>query len=163
MVEDIILDTRAARILVHEDLVPPCTLQHGEVKIRCAHGTNITYPLASIKVSVGGENLSVRAAVSKTLPASVLLGRDVPELMSLLGSNAAPDAPSLALAATTRAQRRRQNLEEIQTQQREQASGVVPSSIDDNEKETDTQSGTIFDFDATLFPEPREKPILTRS
>ena len=79
MVGDIVLDTGASRTLVHEDLVPPCTLREGEVTIRCAHGDNITYPLASIKVSIGREELSVRAAVSKTLPASVLLRRDVPE------------------------------------------------------------------------------------
>ena len=75
---------------MHEDLVPPCTLRDGEVTIHCVHGDTIAYPLATIKVSVGGENLSVRAAISKTLLASVLLGRDVSELMSVLGSNDTP-------------------------------------------------------------------------
>ncbi|ETW98513.1 MAG: hypothetical protein ETSY2_42715 [Candidatus Entotheonella gemina] len=165
MVGDIILDTGASRTLVREDLVPPCTIKDGEVTIRCAHGDNITYPLASVKISVGGEELNVRAAVSKTLPASVLLGRDVPELMGLLGNNggkATTATPALALAATTRAQARQQHREKIETEKREQTSGAVPSSMDGTEKDADTP-GMLFDFDASLFSGSRGRPRLTRS
>ena len=45
-VDDIVLDTGAARTLVHEDLVPPCTICDVEVTIRCAHCDSIAYSLA---------------------------------------------------------------------------------------------------------------------
>ena len=44
----------------------------------------MTYPLMEVEISVSGCVLTVEAGVSRTLPASVLLGRDVPELMTLL-------------------------------------------------------------------------------
>ena len=44
----------------------------------------MTYPLAEVEISVSGRVLTVEAGVSRTLPASVLLGTDVPELMTLL-------------------------------------------------------------------------------
>ena len=44
----------------------------------------MTYPLAKVEISVSGCVLTVEAGVSRTLPASVLRGRDVPELMMLL-------------------------------------------------------------------------------
>ena len=77
-VEDIVRNTGAARTLVREDLDPPCTVRGGEVTSRCAHGDAITY---QITLSVGSNpDMTVEAAVSKTLPAAVLLGRDVPGL-----------------------------------------------------------------------------------
>ena len=44
----------------------------------------MTYPLAEVEISVSGRVLTVEAGVSRTLLASVLLGTDVPELMTLL-------------------------------------------------------------------------------
>ena len=80
------------------------------------------YPLADVKISVGKGDLSVRAAVSKTLPASLLLRRDVPELMTLLRSHTAEqvtdDAP-LVLASMTRSQAKHQQQEEVQTEEQE--------------------------------------------
>ena len=109
-VEDIILDTGASRTLVREDLIPPYAMNDGEVTITCVHGDTITYPTAQINVSVGShQDMTVRAAVSKTLPAAVLLGRDVPQLMDLLESEskehlACSADSTLVLAATTEAQ-----------------------------------------------------------
>ena len=52
--------------------------------IRCAHGDTATYPLAWVELTIDGVLVKVEAALSDTLPSPVLLGRDVPELPSLL-------------------------------------------------------------------------------
>ena len=110
-VEDILLDTGATRTLVREDLAPTRSRVDGKVTMRCAHGDSVTYPLAETHISlrVAGRELTLTAAVSKTLPAAVLLGRDAPELITLLGSReekgtADPVGMDHVLAVTTRAQ-----------------------------------------------------------
>ena len=52
--------------------------------VQCAHGGVVTYPLARVKLEVKGRASIVEAAVSDTLPRSVLLGTDVPDLSELL-------------------------------------------------------------------------------
>ena len=85
MVEDIVLDTGCSKTLIHHALVPRKKMLQGEaVTIRCAHGDNALYPLAMVDLVVDGVPLTVEAAVSKTLPVSVLLGTDVPELVRFL-------------------------------------------------------------------------------
>ena len=69
---------------MHDRLVPVGQKTKGAINICCAHGDEVTYPLMEVEISVGGRVLSVEAGVSRTLPASGLLGRDVPELMTLL-------------------------------------------------------------------------------
>ena len=54
------------------------------VDIKCAHGDTVSYPLAGIKITIGGKDIITTASVSSTLPTSVLLGWDVPELVTLL-------------------------------------------------------------------------------
>ena len=44
----------------------------------------VTYPLARVELEVEGRALTVEAAVSDTLPQSILLGTDVPDLSELL-------------------------------------------------------------------------------
>ena len=56
----------------------------GAVAIRCAHGDTVLYLLADISLEVNGKQIAVEAAVSDTLPMSVLLGTDTPELAELL-------------------------------------------------------------------------------
>ena len=169
-VSDIVLDTGASRTLVREELVPPCAITNGEVAIRCAHGNAITYPLAEITISVGAhEELTVQAAVSKSLPAAVLLGRDVPELMTLLGTQRGTQKPTtgdpvLVLATTTRAQARTQQQEESRTEERMRVSGATPSKPVFSEEETSDCGGMAeFDFHSSLFSGGREKPRLSRS
>ena len=82
-VSDIMLDTGATRTLVWRDLVPKEKIGGGEISICCVHGDIVVYPLAEVQIAVDGVSYSVEAAVSETLPVSVLLGRDVPELVSL--------------------------------------------------------------------------------
>ena len=45
------------------------------------------YPLAQVELELDGVAIQVEAAVSESLPVSVLLGTDVPELSQLLQSN----------------------------------------------------------------------------
>ena len=52
--------------------------------VQCAHGDVVTYPLATVDLKVKGRALTVKAAVSDTLPQLVLLGTDVPDLSELL-------------------------------------------------------------------------------
>ena len=47
----------------------------------------MAYPIANVKLEVQVVAAIVQAAVSETLPLSVLLGTDVTELLSLLKSN----------------------------------------------------------------------------
>eukprot|EP00731_Ephydatia_muelleri_P000987 Em0001g987a len=65
------------------------------VTIRCAHGDNVLYSVTHVNLVVDGVPLVVEAVVSKSLPVSVLLGTDVPELARKFfpdyASIAAPD------------------------------------------------------------------------
>ena len=71
---------------MRQNLVPEKKIRKGEtVAIRCAHGNTLWYPLAEVEIKIGGQELKVEAAVSDTLPMSVLLGTDVPALTELLG------------------------------------------------------------------------------
>ena len=84
-VTDVLLDTGWSQTLVKSDLVPTTKRVEGDaVTIRCAHGDTVLYPLANVELVVDGIPLQVEAAVSDTLPVSVLLGTDVPELDILL-------------------------------------------------------------------------------
>jgi len=74
--------------MIHEDLVPQDKLITGaSVQLHCAHGDVLTYPLADVLLTVSGVTIPVRAAISKNLPVSVLLGTDAPELTKLLVTN----------------------------------------------------------------------------
>ena len=87
MVESIVLDPGCSKTLVHHALVPHKKMLQGEaVTIQCAHGDNALYPLAKVNL-VGRVPLSVEAAVSKTLPVSVLLGTDVSEVVQFVRIN----------------------------------------------------------------------------
>ena len=87
-VNDVVLDTGCARTLIHRRLVPDGKKIPGEATtLRCAHGDTVLYPLAYVELQVEGIPLHIKAAISDTLPVSVLLGTDVPELGQLLRTN----------------------------------------------------------------------------
>ena len=71
---DILVDTGAAQTLVPRDLVTDDNILDGEVTIRCAHGDTASYPLAAVKINIGGKDIITTAGISSTLPASALLG-----------------------------------------------------------------------------------------
>ena len=77
--------------------------------IRCAHGDTVLYPLANVSTEIDGRAFEVEAAMSATLPVSVLLGKDVPELKLLIGDNRQnkPTASEDVMVIMTRAQARR--------------------------------------------------------
>ena len=115
-VKDILLDTGCSMTLVHHKLVPEHKVLPGEVAtIHCVHGCTALYPVADLKLEVGGVPVSVKAAVLKTLPVSVLLGTDVPELGGLLGvksSTFGENGRQGAMMMLTRAGARKQEEEE---------------------------------------------------
>ena len=87
-VNDIVLDARCSKTIVHHNLVPQTKqLPWEAVTIHCAQGDNVLYPLANVDLVVDGVPLTVEAAVFESLPVSVLLGTDVPELAEFTGGN----------------------------------------------------------------------------
>ena len=102
LVKDIVLDTGCSRTMVRRELIREDDLTGEAITIRCAHGDTVLYPLALVRISVDGRILNVEAAASTTLPVSVLLGTDVPQLGGLL------DNHDTCLAVMTRSQRQQQ-------------------------------------------------------
>ena len=132
-VTDILLDTGCTRTMVHEKLIPRRRKTSGEVVIRCAHGDEVSYPLTEVQITVDGRTFTVEAGVSHTLPVSVLLGTDVPQLVYLLRDTGEQSnkerAGDEALAVVTRTQARKQAEEFALQEQSERASGVEPSAL----------------------------------
>ena len=134
--------------------MPQGCLVDGEVTIRCAHGD---YPLSETKISIAGRELTVLAAVSDNLPISMLLGRDVPELMTLLGEEPSKPMPQLdnptepdVLTVTTRTQAARQERETEQVREHEEASDSHATSLNDTSAaEIEATDGDVppFNFD----------------
>jgi hypothetical protein len=108
-VGDILLDTGCSQTLVRKDLVKSEKMKEGRlVDIQCAHGDTTWYPLAEVELSVEGKKITVEAAVSETLPQSVLLGIDVPELEDLMINKSSDEA----FAVTTRSMAVKEQQEE---------------------------------------------------
>ena len=85
LVANIVLDTGCSKTLVYKDLVPADKDMEGDVvTIKCAHGDTVLYPIANVTLVVDGLQVQVEAAVSETLPVSVLLSTDVAILEELL-------------------------------------------------------------------------------
>ena len=82
--------------------------------------------LAKVEVIVDGKSYFVEAAVVKKLPTSVLLGRDLPELVQICSSETAGEE---ALAAITRAQARRKREEEESASKKDKDSGITCRSL----------------------------------
>ena len=69
------VDTGCLATLVHHKLVKKRKCCRRDSHIHCVHGDTSVYPVASLKLEVGGVPVSVKSAVSQTLPVSaVLLG-----------------------------------------------------------------------------------------
>jgi len=138
-VDDILLDTGCSKTLVRRDLIPEKKVLEGDVvTIRCAHGDTVVYPVVEVEMDVDGVKIQVEAAVSDTLPRSVLLGTDVPEFSDLLGSGALRDGKQQVddvMAVVTRAQAKRQEAEEVVRCQREEVSGVKTNPVEEDSAE----------------------------
>ena len=108
LVHDIVLDTGCTRTMVRRGLLPT-DIQTTEqtVQIRCAHEDVTTYPLANIHLEIDGVVVEATAAVSQTLPVSVLLGTDVPQLGQLLQPAPRPKQIDHQALVVTRGQARK--------------------------------------------------------
>ena len=150
-VDDVVLDTGCACTMVRQDLVPKERLVAGAtVRLRCAHGDVVTYPLATVKLDIEGVVLPATAAVAEKLPISVLLGTDVPELGKLL--NQPPQEQPDALVVT-RAQAKANEQTEAEAQDKQEQSQVHPNPVD--------ESNPFSILDADLFEEARVQHTLT--
>ena len=134
-VEEIVLDTGCKRTMIRNDLVPVDKIIEGDAAtIRCAHGDTVLYPLAKVSLEIDGLHIEVEAAVSSTLPVSVLLGDDVPELQQLIGvsqpKDSSPSSSDDVLVVVTRAQAKQRLAEEIIRREREVLSGAQPTPIE---------------------------------
>ena len=131
-VNDVVLDTGCARTLIHRRLVPDSKMIQGEATtLWCAHGDTVLYPLAKVELHMDGIPLHIKAAISDTLPVSVLLGTDVPELGQLLRTNPHTIHSFGADEAVmvTRAMARELEQTRLEQQKRETEWGVQPSSL----------------------------------
>ena len=174
-VADILLDIGCSRTLVRRDLVNEKMLEGEAVKIRCAHGDIVLYPLAEVEMKIHGETIQVKAAVSDSLPMGVLLGTDVPKLNDLLekklqknrGENGLKNEEE-ALVMVTRAKFRNQQLEAEFQEQKEMQSGVLPKSMDyleepvDEDREDTRGESNEWTLGEDLFSVNKEKRRLTK-
>ena len=169
--DDILLDTGCSRTMVHTDFVMPGSVSKTQqVTIRCAHGEAVSYPIAAVNMEIDGVRIRVKAAVCKTLPVSVLLGTDVPELFTLL-SRGRPKEDS-GMAVVTRSKHKQQQLEGAEEQVKDLRSGARPTPLDEptaeetytvpetESHEESSSPGTVFHQD--LFTGGRSRTVLTR-
>ena len=169
-VDDITLDICSARNIINSKLVSDSTEITSEIPIRCAHGDIQIYPLAQVEVRMGEQCFMVEAAVSKTLPLFVLLGRDVPELLDMLNE---PDLTDV-MAVMTRAQAKKQQQEIKRLEESDRLSGASLNTLSggptssqlvsletkdsnpQNSVEEPTGDAPPFNFDAELFVPKRK-------
>ena len=161
---DILIDTGATQTLVHSRLVTDEDILDDEVTIKCAHGDTVAYPLAAVKINIAGRDIVTTAAVSKTLPASVLLGWDIPEFMTYVTDITPQDRPEEEVLAvvTRRQQKELQN----QTEQEETHSQATPTQMELTPIVTDpeTADNDLAKMDDSLFlPASTPRPAMTRS
>eukprot|EP00731_Ephydatia_muelleri_P034853 Em0081g18a len=149
--------------MVRGDLVPGERLLEGRCAVvRCAHGDTVVYPMAQICLEVDGHKINTAAAVSNTLPMAVLLGTDVPELLTLLNCRTLRGKVETSEAfATTRAASRRRVEEEREQARREKSSGVQPKPVLAEQPKESWDLGA--ELDEAIFQGGRQRPTQTRS
>ena len=119
-------------------------------------------PAGSSEKKIGGKDIITTAGVSSTLPASALLGWDVPELLDFVASGRNVTNTADALAVMTRLRRR---------QQQEALADASSNSTEPSQKASptdpvpeDMDSDSVFNFDDSLFtPTGPPKTTLTRA
>ncbi len=152
--------------------MPAAKVVEGDaVAIRCAHGDTVLYPMALVAMVVDGIPLQVEAAVSETLPVSVLMSLS---WVTSWGSRLSPrDVPMV----TTRAQARRREADEDARTERDETEETRARPITSTDGTADpadpTTSGQTpdeeveelilgSDFADDLFTAGREKVHLSR-
>ena len=146
LVNDIVLDTGYSRTLVRSDLLREKDFSQEEtVTVQCAHGDVVTYPLARVELEVEGRSLTVEAAVSDTLPQSVLLGTDVPDLSELLRT----ERLGKALMVVTRGQTQKDTISD--SVQRETPDDGSPEPEETEASGPSDVWQTEYNFDDDMF------------
>ena len=100
--------------------------------VRCVHGDAAVYPLCKVRIELEGHSIQVVAAVSETLPTSVLLGTDARELGDLLGMKMPHGTPSPVeqqAYVTTRARGAAEASREQEERSNEEQSGVNQNPV----------------------------------
>ena len=138
LVSDILLDTGCDQTLVRKELVPVERMVAGEVPIRCAHGDVLMYPLAELEIEIGGSMFAIEAGVTDHFPISVLLGKDVPELMQLLKQPR--DSKVTDVLVVTQAQAERQRRENALIEERERLFGAQPKPVEEESTQMEPES-----------------------
>eukprot|EP00731_Ephydatia_muelleri_P007395 Em0003g1643a len=155
-VKDIVLDTGAAKTMIRGDLVTEEDMVGSSIIVKCAHGDEVAYPVARVKIVVEGVTYTLDVAVSDSLPVSVLLGRDVPDLVNIGKTKRKFSCVGVrdVMAVTTRAQARAKRAEESQLAEREQREAAVTTEVDSSQnhpvapKESE-ETATITDQDTS--------------
>ena len=162
-VDNILLDTGCAQTLVHRKLVPPGRESGDGIIVQCAHVDEVSYPTAEVNIVINGEVFIVVAGVSESLPVSVLLGRDVPQLVCIQERGDHEGDPETeseeALVVTIRAQAQTETEILASQEQREEAVGVRSKSPS-TESESDLgreQEVLGAEFDPDFFCEGRDR------
>ena len=117
-VDNILLDTGCSGTLVRRELVKLEKFKEGKlVEIQCAHGNTTSYPIAKVDLVVEERDITVEPAVSDTLPQSVLLGVDVPELEDFMVHNR-KESDGSAFVVTTRTSAKRERSRKKKSRER---------------------------------------------
>ena len=165
---DILVDTGATQTIVCKELVTDDDILDGKVMIHCAHGHTASYPLAAVKMTIGGKDFITTAGVSSTLPASALLSWDVPELLVFVAYiNVGNSADTLAAMTCLRRRQQQEALDHDPPSQEGGASAIetktlpktpqdepelLPSMNDELPPAPEhTDLDLVFNFDDSLF------------
>ena len=161
-VREILQDTGCSRTMVHSQFVCKEELLKESTVVGCAHVDFTEYPIAKVCIEVDGQKFTTVAAVFSNLPVDVLLGTDRHTLGTLIQGGWRSQPTGTAMAVTTHSSARREALTEEADYQKQQKSGVRPTSlpeVTDNSKEV-WNLGSALD-DTVLEGGKRVKPYLT--
>ena len=125
-VKDVVLDTGTTRTFVRDSLVARNRSLIKFVSVQCMHGDYAPYPLAKVEVVIEGKSYFMETAVVMKLPTSMLLERDVPELVRI-GSAEPTGTVEEALTTVMRAQAKRKN--ESAAKEKEKDAGVACKNL----------------------------------
>ena len=167
-----LLDTGCGRTTVRSDLVQQAAIKPEREQLKTADGVRRDYPLADVKLNLGGTVYSVEVAIAKNLPIPVLLGRDLP-LKQMIAqqltreefeSSQLPDRKEQAYAVVTRSQRhaveeaeQRLESERVEAQvvtiqlDAEELSDLEGSEPVESTEDVKSSEDVTFDFDEELF------------
>ena len=162
-VDDIMLETGCSRTMVREDLVPREKILEGRgAVVRCAHGNTVLYPTAQVCLEVDGYKINTTAAVTNTLLMAVLLGTNVPELLTRLNCRTLRGnvETSEAFVMMQAASRRRAE-EEREQARRERSSGVQPKPVLAEQPKKSWDLGA--ELDEAIFQGGRQRPTQAKS